>query len=144
MPNPTTKPKPSPKPPPVCKKGPPKTAGPAPTPDTRYLTALIGGDIAETGLPAAINLTITLSPLAVPYTWQGLQPAGDARVELGLYKNPLDDNYSVEIEYYVGTSLFFSHEWADTTPKRPDPLEFSELTYQDPLTNNAATVTIMS
>jgi hypothetical protein len=144
VPNPTTNPKPSPKPPPVCRKGPPKADGPELVPALRILTAQITGAMVETGLPAAFQARINLMPLPTPYHWAGEVATTDAIAEVAIFKNPLDNNYSVEIEYRVGPVPFFTHTWSDTPPRRQDPLEFADLAYQDPSTGKRAHLTIMS
>ena len=144
MPAPTRNPIPTPKSPPVCKKPPTASKGAAPGPETRILTAHVTGLVFASGLPGAINETITLRPIDAGYHWEGFTTAGDMFITVGVFKNPADDYYSLEIEYSVGGPPFFFKDWDDIKPRRYDPLEFAELSYEDPSTGDSATLIVMS
>lgn len=144
MPNPTTNPKPSPKPPGICKKGPPKAAGPPQLPSDRILTALVGALTAATGLQPAVAATLYLRPLITPFDWAGEAPAGGYAIDVAIFKNRDDDNYAIELAFYAGATQFLWKQWLDVKPKTADPLEFADLQYKDPLTGNQATLTITS
>jgi len=142
MPNPTTKPNPSPKPPPVCKKGTiPSPTGPVPY-VKRILAAWIFGTLAQTGLPAAINHTMRLNPDPTAYDWSAEQTVQGFDLAVWVLKNDADDNYTLGVQYSVGPSPFFTHEWHDQVPKTVDPLTFADVTYNDPLTASSATLRI--
>jgi len=142
MPNPTTKPKPSPKSPPVCKKGPAKTAGPDPPAAARYLTALIGAFLAQTGLPAGVNMTMTLNPQADPLDWLGSSSAPGFFAEVWLGKQAGLDLYDVYLEFSVAGSPFYGKLWSNVTPTVENPLSLPDLSYKDPSTGDTATLTI--
>ncbi len=142
MPGPTTKPTPSPKPPPICKKPPTKVAGPEPPASARYLTALIGGFLAETGLPEGINMQMSLNPEPTPYDWLGSSSAPGFFAEVWLGKQEDLDVYDVVITFLTGGAPFFTKTWWDITPTVEDPLSLPDLNYRDPSTGNQATLSI--
>ena len=144
MPNPTTNPKPSPKPPPVCKKGTSPIVGPPVPIGARLLHALVVAFTVETGLARSINQSLPLYPEGPPFDWAGNIDAGGFTVEVWALKNDLDDLYTLGLSFSIGPIPFYRHEWPNQRPRTFDPLTFAEVAWNDPLTNNQATLTIIT